>query len=277
MQTSLAQMVALTCYGNAALRGVRTVGFPPTHSTCQFCEHIQFIATAKVADGLSHVEMSAENPDDWMDGLHRRGILGLRLHQHAQNQPRISERNASAMVGGGRLWRVEALRGNETSEFWLSKWEVGNHQTADHRIWRVTYTLCEVSPTAAFTPRSLDSLAADLRTALNDIRAFAEANNCGNFVRCFDDALHVLDDPQADIGYHKDLFPHGTLLPRAQSLLNAAQAAWVFGGMGSWNDLSFDGQSKMDYEWVSRRLLNLLNDAVEAAATSSLPHAPRFS
>jgi len=277
MQTSLAQMVALTCYGNAAIHGARAVGFPPSHSTCRFCELIHFTAAPKFVDSVSPVEMFADNPDTWMDHVHRRGIVGLRLHQHAQNKPGISDRNASAFVGGGRLWRIEALRANETSEFWHSRWEIGNQQAADHRIWQVTYTLDEVSPTAPFPLHALDALAGDLRAALQGIRAFAAANDCTNFVRCFDDALRALDDPHADVGEHKDLFPPGTLAPVAQALLRAAQPAWVFGGMGSWNDVSFEGQAQMDYEWVSNRLFNLLNDAIEAAATSSMPTAPRFA
>jgi hypothetical protein len=74
----------------------------------------------------------------------------------------------------------------------------------------------------------------------------------------------------ADVGYHKALCPDGSLSDLAASMLKAAQAAWVFGGMGSWNDMGFDGDVQMEYGRLSDSLFNLLNEAIEAAATSSI-------
>lgn len=271
MQTSLAQMVALTCHGNALLRGIPTPAFFPGHSTCQFCESVTYLASGTPPGGASQTAVFADSPDAWLRLLPARGTLGLRLRQRAQNNPGISDRNASAFVGGGRVWALEVVRKGPVSEFWRDKWEVGNRNAPDRKIWRVSYALVAVDPAADFAPRPLDNLAAALRAALLEIRAFARANECGNFVQCFNDALHALDNPQADVGYHKDLFPPKALDPSAQSLLKATQAAWVFGGMGSWNDMGFPGATQQEYERVSEQLFNQLNDAIEAAASSSVP------
>lgn len=168
------------------------------------------------------------------------------------------------------MWRIEGIRGNGTSEFWLDRWEVGDRDSPDRRIWRVTYGLCEVSATEPFAARPLNEISTDLQTSLAEIRAFSEAQNCGGFTRCFDDGLRALADPMADVGYHKALFPDGSLSDLAASMLKAAQAAWVFGGMGSWNDMGFDGDVQMEYGRLSDSLFNLLNEAIEAAATSSI-------
>lgn len=271
MQTSLAQMVALCCHGNAIAHGNQLPPFFPANSTCQFCESIQFTVGGKSESGESIAVPFAHSPDEWIQGLQKRGILGFRLHQRAQNHPQISDRNSSAFVGGGRLWRIEAVRKGASSEFWLSKWEVGDRNAPDRRIWRVTYGLIEVSSTAPMPLRPLEEIIAELRLALVAIRVFAEANNCANFIPSFDQALRALENPEADIGYHKDLFIPGTLTIAAQSLLKAAQSAWVFGGMGSWNDMGFSGELQSEYERVSDSLFNLLNESVEAAATSSMP------
>lgn len=273
MQTPLAQVIALTCYGNAVVRGDHLPPFFPANSTCQFCESIQFTVGGKSESGESIAIPFAGSPDEWIQGLQKRGLLGFRLHQRAQNHPRISDRDSSGFVGGGRLWRIEAVRRGTSSEFWQSRWEVGDRNAPDRRIWRVTYGLCEVSATAPFAPRRLDEIISDLRDALADIRAFAEANNCANFIPGFDQALQALHHPNADIGYHKDLFIPGTLAAPAQSLLKAAMSAWVFGGMGSWNDMGFSGELQSEYERVSDELFNLLNESVEAAATSSMNHS----
>jgi hypothetical protein len=270
MQTSIAQMVALCCHGNAIARGKHPPPFFPANSTCQFCEFIQFIVGGKSESGETIAIPFARSVDDWIQGLQRRGLLGLRLHQRTQNHPQISDLNSSGFVGGGRLWRIEAVRKGQSSEFWRSKWEVGDRNAPDRRIWRVSYGLCEVSGTVPMPLRPFEEIIADLRQALAEIRAFAEANNCASFIPSFDQALRDLDDPQTGNGYHKDLYLPGTLKAPAQSLLEAAQSAWVFGGMGSWNDMDFSGELQNEYEQISERLFDLLNESVEAAATSSM-------
>lgn len=55
----------------------------------------------------------------------------------------------------------------------------------------------------------------------------------------------------------------------AKQLLAAAQAAWVFGGMGSWNDLGFDGNDQQEYNELSDKLFSLLNQAVSNATNAA--------
>jgi hypothetical protein len=270
MQGCLAQMVALTCYGNAAIHGKQVPQFFPDNSTCQFCESVTFIAVGKSERGEVQATPFADSPDAWIQSLSRRAIVGLKLHQRAQNLPQISDRNSSGFVGGGRLWCIEGMRRDSSSEFWLTKWEVGNKNSPDRRIWRVTYRLCDVSRTLQSTLRDLDEIIADLRLALTEIRSFSETNDCSSFTPHFTNALRALDEPQTDIGYHKDLFPPGTLSEAAQSILKSAMSAWVFGGMGSWNDMGFEGETQLEYESVSDGLFNIVNEAIEAAATSSM-------
>lgn len=206
MQGPLAQMVALTSYGNSAIRAQQIPPFFPAHSTCQFCEFVKFIAGGKLVDGERQVLTIAETPDQWLQSLPKRGVTGLRLRQRARNDSRISDRMSTGFVGGGRQWKIEGIRADGTSEFWLDKWEVGNKDSPDRRIWRVTYGLCEVSATEPFTVRPVDEIISDLQTSLAQIRAFSEEQNCGGFTRCFDDGLRALAEPTADVGYHKDLF-----------------------------------------------------------------------
>ena len=56
----------------------------------------------------------------------------------------------------------------------------------------------------------------------------------------------------------------------ARQLLLASSSAWVFGGMGSWNDLSFEKEEdNQHYETLSTALYNAINRGILAATNSS--------
>lgn len=268
MNGTLAQMVALTCHGNAALRGLSIQPFLQGNSTCQFCNSVTFIAGGQSVDGKQQTITLAETPDQWFKNLVPRTITGLRLLQQSRNDSSISDRESAGFVGGGRLWKIEGLRKDGTSELWLNRWEVLDRNAPDKRIWKVTYGLCEIARTLPTAQRELAHIIPDLRDSLIDIHRFAEGQDL--FRQCFSDALRALDSPGATPRYHMDLYPPDSLPELAKSVLDCAQWAWVFGGMGSWNDLGFDGEDQIEYVRVSDRLFAVLHEAIAAAATTSL-------
>ena len=118
-------------------------------------------------------------------------------------------------------------------------WDVGDRTRADQRIWRVRY--------GGFWPRGppppipgLAGTGALLEQALEEISRFAAA--------------------QA---------PSGIPPAQAMATLHAAQLAWVFGAMGSWNDLYLDGPAREEYERVSAALFTALTSAICAATSAS--------
>ena len=70
-------------------------------------------------------------------------------------------------------------------------------------------------------------------------------------------------------GYHQYLAPGGGLPSLAVRLLDAYQPAWVFGGMGSWNDLGFHGEVQAEYNRTSERLFLTLTEVIQAVNASS--------
>jgi hypothetical protein len=55
----------------------------------------------------------------------------------------------------------------------------------------------------------------------------------------------------------------------AQRLLAAAYNGWVFGGMGSWNDLYFEPKPENDrYNMLSAQLYSAINDGIQQASWS---------
>jgi hypothetical protein len=273
MQTSIAQMVALTCFGNGAISGKSVSTFFSGNSTCQFCESVRFTAGGKDANGAACSVTVAESPDQWIAGLAGRGIRGLKLRQEPRGNHPIRDYQSAGFVGGGKIWKLEALRRDGASEFWLSKWEVGDRNAPDRRIWNVTYGLAQIGKTEPLALRPEQDIADDLRSSLSEIKEFSRRHANGAFIDYFDRGSNALDNPAADLGYHKDLFPPGSLSAPSQSLLQCAQCAWVFGGMGSWNDQGFQGDLESEFERVSVRLFDLLNEAIAAAASASFPAA----
>jgi len=109
---------------------------------------------------------------------------------------------------------------------------------------------------------------------LQAIGGFAGRQKMDGFAKAFEAGLTALSSTEPGAGGH-ELTPDSALPPPAAQLLNAVQAAWVFGGMGSWNDVGFEGDDQRVYEQLSEDLYQLLNAAIIAAANASAPSAPK--
>jgi hypothetical protein len=114
---------------------------------------------------------------------------------------------------------------------------------------------------------------------LAEAEAFAAAQPyMEGFAESFRQARAALGGAPDKAAYFA-LAPRGFLTAEADALLAAGQHAWVFGGMGSWNDNGFeDKQVNAHYEQLSDRLFDVLNEGLAAAANSSAkavaPSAP---
>ena len=266
-----AQIVALTCHLNAALRRLPIGSFFPENSTCQFCERIEFARPRRqfISWGAEKWTTVCHSPDRWIEQLLASGVRRAYLHHESRINPPFSDRMLAGLVGGGGRWCLGVSNG-ESIDVWESTWDVGQRDAPDQRIWRVRY--CRVEQTRPWPQppmMTLESRAVELDELLNKIADFALQHDLGGFADSFQHGRACLqsDDPLTLV-YHKDLAPHGLLGLPALRLLACAQAAWVFGGMGSWNDLGFEGQDHADYETLSDAVFDKLNSAICCATNS---------
>jgi hypothetical protein len=253
--------VALTCHGNSVLRGNEIPHFFPENTACQFCEFVRFY------DGT----LLSETPDEWFSRLRRDDTLGLVLTRAAKNYPHLPDRETAGFVGGGGTMHIEAIGKDLISIFWRADWTVGNQRAADRRIWRVDCAADHRAPTQPHSFRSLHAIAVDFEKALTDIQDFSR-RQFGNdgFTACFAAALKLLRDPAKTGEQRSYLFPPHILSRTAERLMAAAGPAWVFGGMGSWNDVSFERREDQEtYDRVSEALFRIINEATTTAASSS--------
>ena len=196
--------------------------------------------------------------------------MGVRLSLTLQENPEISDRMSAGFVGGGGNWSIEVMRPDGTSEIWLDRWVAGNWDAPDQKIWRVTYGHAATAATAKAAPADLSAVAAHFKAALERTLAFAERNS-GHFAGSFRQALACLAGSTRCSAYHRDLAIDGSLPGEALALLNAAQPAWVFGGMGSWNDLVFTGPDGDLYEDVTSALYTAVLEGVATATNAFDP------
>lgn len=154
MNGPLAQLVALTCQGNAFLKGKEIPRFFPDNSTCQFCDYIHFLEFKTGFFSKPKEKIVANSPDDWFEYQKRNGITGFRIGRKPTDNPQISDRMSAGFVGGGGEWTLQTTS-NRGCDYWIAKWEVWNQNAPERKIWRVDYSLVRSSQNAAATLRDL--------------------------------------------------------------------------------------------------------------------------
>ena len=104
-----------------------------------------------------------------------------------------------------------------------------------------------------------------LATAIEDARAFASSQDLTTWSDVFGKALAILEAESPEIPYHPDLLPEEVDLS-CRRLMAAAASAYVFGGMGSWNDMWFEDDAAASYQDITRSLYQAVMFAIDAAA-----------
>jgi hypothetical protein len=269
MNGPIAQIVAMTCHLNAALREGKRHLFFPGNSTCQFCESITFRTHALPLPALGRWSGVWRTPEDWFDWAINQKFQRAALFRQSTDLAQFPDRMSAAFVGGGGQWLLGVQKG-DVLQLWAPRWRVANQNAPDRRIWRVAYVA--VGKNAWQIPTGdLSQVAADFAAALMVVEQFASKQGLDFWAERFRNALACLisDDPMG-LASLKDLAPVGLLDLPALQLLAASQSAWVFGGMGSWNDLLFDGEDQVRYDVISQQLFDVVNQAICCATNAVL-------
>jgi hypothetical protein len=268
LQTSIAQAGAITIFGNDWLRGVSRAEFWPSSTVFSFCKSVRFVSLDGDTSVLTETPF-ADDPVEWLSKLRSAGTIGLRLHYRERNNP-LQDRATVGFVGGGGRWLIESLRAG-LSDLWEARWLVNDANDPDRRVWDVSYgRIDKDGPPLPFSTPDLVTLKSELEGVLSEIHTFATRQDLGSFAGAFRSAKEALNsDIPLSASYHSDIAPSSQMPLEAKQLLGAAQAAWVFGGMGSWNDMSFEEPDQQEYVEVSGKLFSLLNQVICRAVNSS--------
>ncbi|TAG27112.1 MAG: hypothetical protein EAZ37_06270 [Burkholderiales bacterium] len=272
MQGTIFQILVLVTHGNMVLSGQPVASFYPQHSAFKFDEFVKFVDLERNGSRWSEKPF-AKDPDDWLAKLKGQRCSGLRVERVSTDKKDLSDRMSVAFIGGGGRWLIEAVcpRG---SEYWEPKWEIGDRNRPDQRIWRVTYGRIAQNQKASTTNfPSIEGLSSEMSSTLQDAISFSKKHKLDGFGKAFQSGYSALKaDSEPELN---GIAPRGQLPLPASRLLAASQAAWVFGGMGSWNDLGFEGDDQKQYEAISDRLFRLINSSLVATVNLSYKRAEK--
>lgn len=256
MNGEIAQYVGLVCYANAHLRHRNNIPqFFPDNKACKFCYEVVFIADKKKV---------AQTPDEWFKFLVENNALGVRL---VKSRSTINPNDAAFVNIGGLLLEVQY---NNFVEYWASNFQVEKQDAPDERIWRVQYQMLGKENRSPMKTRNVADLKDAFKSELLNMKEFSQKHKLESYVKKFTNAIESLDKEKKTHEHYENLYVEGTLSKLAAAMLDTAAVSWVFGGMGSWNDLYFTGEDGKEYEEVSKNFFLIINDVICAAANDSV-------
>jgi hypothetical protein len=251
-----AQLVALATHGSAWLAGI-TPGpaqrLDTTNSTFQYVRGVRF----ERRSGFGFRRPVASDVGTWLEDARAREIDRFWLV--------IAQADGKTPPGRWLLVGTSP-RGPEA---WHATWLAYAPNAPDGRKWDVEY-LTERFRGNAIAGSDIAGARARLAVALKRAGAFALRHGLNDWADWFADALELgeTDDPAPP--YHQDMLPAMGFAKPARRLLAMATGAWVFGGMGSWNDsIGFaPGEEQRSYDEVSATLYAAMLEAFAAAVNS---------
>lgn len=272
MKGEVAQLCALCCHANAYLGGFDFSTNFNENSTFKFCGAVNFTHERKGLLWGSSKKTVAANPTDWLRWLssgkvRRSWLTVMSRSEYLQRNDSFDDYRTSAFVGGGSIWIITTQTKDDRSFSWVPIWQ---HQKADPprgKPWNVEYQAFN----DAWDFKNPDIMAATeaLYGALTNIHNFAADLEIPFWPSLFERALGWLEGIEGEL-HHRDLSPDGALPEDARRLLYACQTSWVFGGMGSWNDI-YETQHP-EYPTVSKALFEAVNAGIVAAVNTSGSH-----
>jgi hypothetical protein len=252
MDGMTAQIVALGITGNYFLRGGNVESDWLRSPVSDFCNSVEFWLPP-TGEG-NHGQLSASDVLTWLSQARTENVEGFRLHMLSNVHLRRGEdRTNAAFVGGGKLRLLESVR-KRASDLWESGWEIGDRHHPEGRLWLVRYWRTKENyERAPMEQPDMWETKKSLRSALLAALNYACKNDLQPFTAQFQTAVDLLDKPSPldASGYFRSYKYHDLSLEACQ-VLAALGPAWVFGGMGSWNDLGRDGDD--EYVSISRAL-----------------------
>lgn len=262
MNTELAQIIALITHGNEHLLspGRDGVELFPSHSTFQHVSEISFQGWE--SDVLRKPRILARDPRTWFSFLEAGGVQYLKLD--LLNLNRLPPPYATSISTAGNAWVIQTDQGKCWQARWLFQTEGDPHPGR----WQVAYQERENLPVLTDLPDS-EVVYHKLKNSLLEARAFSLRWNFG-WDDWFGEAINLLQASPVIQPYYNDLFPEQFENVKVRQLLAGALKAWVFGRLGSWNDMYItSSKQEQEYQRISRNLYSSVIQAVVTATNST--------
>ena len=272
MHGELAELVALAAYGSVYLadNAPAPPELFPTASVFKYTNDVEFHRSARRFGVLPTDIVVGSSCAAWYSDLRNRGAVSLRLARvdsaaRTGEFPALPAHVATAFANGVPAALV-AHFGEQSRESWTGNWAVTIPKHPEQRIWSARFHGSPTDITLREGP-SLNAATQRLDGALAEVSAFAAGHSLlEDWNKVFLTARALLSSNAPEIPYHPDMLPPNGYSLTARRLVAAASAAWVFGGMGSWNDIAVGDPVR--YQVVSAELFEAVFDAVLAGTNS---------
>lgn len=247
MKGELYQMCCLTAAAKSVLFGHSEFEYEPI----AYENKIEFLFLEGIKQcGIKN--RTAENPDKWYEYCTKKGLRDIKLIVPTE----VGDRNllgfANAYCGFILCW----FKNGEITAF-IPKWEFDQ----ERKVWNILYT--EQLELIPFVKPYCDDNTDAFREVLIEIEGLAERIDCGGFAKIFERARNILD---GEAPFGSDKLPAPKIPQKYLPMFYAADAADVFGAMGSWNDsppyMAHEKGLDKEYEELSARLLKNIRLAV---------------
>jgi len=264
----IAQLIALVSYGNEFFAtGNIANDYFPANSTFTYCNTADFrIIRKRFLSSEKKESVVAENPLEWFRWLKVNGCQRLRLSYKGSDDTAIArDYKLAGFVGGGGTWLLEAVYPKHR-DCWANRWEVNRRNADDRKIWSVNYRRIMAKQPIYDASFDIRKAAENLEEALIQISSFARRQHLNNGIAwagIFEQARQIMRNQTLRSDYfHQDLIVNKNYSLLAQKTIFSAASAWVFGGMGSWNDLGFESEKdQLRYEDLSAQLYKAIIEA----------------
>jgi hypothetical protein len=263
MNGELAQIICLVAYGNYYLSG-GTIDFS-SNSTFQFVSEVKFVQyKSKFHAAGNEVARSVE---DWFAFLRSQKVSRLWNIEFNWDRKDLAEHIAVSFSGGV----PRAIQADIPKEFelWYPKWSTGGMDK--QKPWLIEYRGLQFSHSHGIPVQGLGLVKYKLAAAISKAQEFALQPEVAmeNFAEVFASALRMLDSSEPEAAYHPDLLPPGGYSLEAKQVLAGATKAYIFGGMGSWNDMGFvDNDLNEEYEKVTQELFDAVKFSILVSTNS---------
>jgi len=262
MNGELAQIISLVAYGNLFLSGGNVD--LSTNSTFQYVSSVKFARYESNQDKQG-VEV-ASSVSGWFSFL--RDIKASRLWNiaFAWQRQDIPEHVAAAFSGGVPT-AIQAELPNGF-ELWYPQWKTVGQEK---KPWLVEYRSLLFPNSHALPIEKMSAVKNKLKQAISQAEKFAKRSdvNASNWATWFTQSLELLDSSSPIAPFHPDILPISSFSLETRQVLSSAMQSYVFGGMGSWNDMGFQKpEIQSEYERITKELYEAVKSAIVMASNS---------
>lgn len=265
MNGSQAQLITLVAHGNYFLHDPsRTVTDLSNNSTFQYVNSV-FFAQYKSRDDKQGVTI-ADHVSEWFEFLVKNKVKRLWYVVFAWDRVDLPEHIAVSFSNAVPIAIQADLP--DGFELWYPLWKTGGQP---QKPWTVEYRGLMFEKSHIYPKPELSFLKMQLNQVLTRAEEFTVhcAEDIHKWGEYFVKSQELLDSSDPVIPYYTDLLPPSGYAIEARQIIAAASQAYVFGGMGSWNDLSFkNSEVQNEYEKLSKDLYEIIKLTLAMASNS---------